>query len=59
MANFNRNRNPRLSCPSCFIFAPRKKDKNVQQKNQNKRAADAGAYRAGSDRNGLGAHFSQ
>lgn len=27
MANFNRHRNPYLSCPSCFIFAPRKKNK--------------------------------
>lgn len=27
MAYFNRHRNPYLSCPSCFIFAPRKKNK--------------------------------
>lgn len=27
MKNFKGHRNPYLSCPSCFIFAPRKKDK--------------------------------
>jgi asparaginyl-tRNA synthetase len=27
MAHLNRIRNPNLSCPSCFIFAPRKKGK--------------------------------